>query len=92
VELFRYLKSLNYSTVNLGFAPMSGINDPHTFQEKTMKLAYERIKSFSHFKGLRNFKEKFFPVWYNKYLIYSNDYDLLQIPSVLSKVIKPDHD
>jgi phosphatidylglycerol lysyltransferase len=57
-----------------------------------MEFAYEKIKSFSHYKGLRNFKEKFFPAWYNKYLIYSNDYDLLQIPAVLTKVIKPPHD
>ena len=92
VELFNYLKSQNYSTVNLGFAPMSGLHDPHTFSEKSMKFAYEKIRSFSHYKGLRNFKEKFFPVWHNKYLIYSNDYDLLQVPAVLTKVIKPDND
>jgi len=92
VELFRYMKSQNYSKVNLGFAPMSGIDDPHTFPERTMKFAYEKIRSFSHFKGSRNFKEKFFPSWYNKYLIYSQDYDLLQVPAILTKVIKPDND
>ncbi len=92
VELFRYLKSMGYSKVNLGFAPMSGIDDPHTFTLKTMKFAYEKIKSFSHFKGQRFFKEKFFPVWKNKYLVYSNDYDLLQVPAALSKVIKPNHE
>jgi phosphatidylglycerol lysyltransferase len=92
VELFRYMKLHNYSKVNLGFAPMSGICDPHTFPERTMKFAYEKIRSFSHFKGSRNFKEKFFPTWHNKYLIYSQDYDLLQVPAVLTKVIKPGHD
>jgi phosphatidylglycerol lysyltransferase len=92
VELFRYLKSEGYSTVNLGFAPMSGIDDPHSFQEKTLKFAYEKIRSFSHFKGLRFFKEKFYPIWKNKYLVFSNDYDLLQIPAALTKVIKPDYD
>ena len=92
VELFKHLRSQNYSTVNLGFAPMSGLDDPHTFPEKSMKFAYEKIRSFSHYKGLRNFKEKFFPVWHNKYLIYTNDYDLLQVPAVITKVIKPDND
>jgi phosphatidylglycerol lysyltransferase len=91
-ELFSYHKSQGLSKANLGFAPMSGIDDPHTFPERSMKIAYERIKSFSHYKGLRIFKEKFFPEWYNKYLIYSNDYDLLQVPAVLAKVIKPSHD
>lgn len=92
VELFNYLKSKGYTSVNLGFAPLSGLNDPHTFPEKSMKFAYEKIRSFSPYKGLRNFKEKFFPDWHNKYLIYTNDYDLLQVPAILNKVIKPDDD
>jgi phosphatidylglycerol lysyltransferase len=89
IELFNYLKSQNFSFINLGFAPISGINDPHTFTERSMKFAYGRIKSFSHFKGMREYKDKFDPVWYNKYLIYQENYDLLQVPGVLSKVIKP---
>lgn len=92
VELFNYLKTQNYASVNLGFAPLSGIDDPHTFQERSMKFAYEKISSFSHYKGLRNFKEKFFPAWNNKYLIYSNDYDLISVPTVLTKVIKPGYE
>jgi phosphatidylglycerol lysyltransferase len=92
IEMFRYLKSQNYSRANLGFAPMSGMEKPDTFGEKSMKFAYEKIKSFSHYKGLRYFKEKFFPTWHNKYLIYSDDYDLLQVPAVLNRVIKVDHD
>jgi phosphatidylglycerol lysyltransferase len=89
IELFKYLKVQNYSSVNLGLVPMSGLNDPNTFSEKSIKFAYERIKSFSHFKGLRDFKEKFSPIWENEYLIYSHDYDLLQIPTVLANIIKP---
>jgi phosphatidylglycerol lysyltransferase len=92
VELFKYMKSQNYLKVNLGFAPMSGIDDPHTFSERTIKFAYEKIRSFSHFKGSRNFKDKFFPAWYNKYLIYTQDYDLMQVPAALTKVIKPAND
>jgi phosphatidylglycerol lysyltransferase len=89
IELFNYLKSQNYTYVNLGFAPMSGLNDPHTFPERSMKFAYEKIRSFSHYKGLREYKEKFEPLWYNKYLIYQHDYDLLKVPAVLANVIKP---
>jgi phosphatidylglycerol lysyltransferase len=89
VELFFYLKSEGYSYANMGFAPMSGIDDPHTFKEKSMKFAYEKIRGFSQYKGLREYKEKFVSVWMNKYLIYDHDYDLLQIPGALMKVIKP---
>lgn len=89
IELFNYLKSQNYSTCNLGFAPMSGLDDPHTFSEKSMKFAYEKIRGFAQYKGLREYKEKFVTDWYNKYLIYEHDFDLLQIPTALIKVIKP---
>lgn len=89
VELFQYLKLQNIRYVNLGLAPMSGLDDPHTFTEKSMKYAYEKIKSFSHYKGLRDFKDKYSPVWKNEYLIFSHDYDLIQAPLVLTKVIKP---
>jgi phosphatidylglycerol lysyltransferase len=89
IELFNYFKSKDYSVVNLGFAPMSGLEEARAFHERSMKFAYERLKSFSHYKGLRDYKEKFSPAWHNKYLCYSHDYDLLQIPVVLTRVIKP---
>jgi phosphatidylglycerol lysyltransferase len=89
VSLFNYLKSQDYTSVNLGLAPMSGIENPKTIQDKSMKYAYEKVKSFSHYKGLRNFKEKFSPIWHNQYVIFSDDYDLIQMPKILAKVIKP---
>jgi phosphatidylglycerol lysyltransferase len=88
VELFNYFKSQHIRFVNIGFTPLSGNIDPQTFPEKSMKFVYERIRSFSHFRGQREYKEKFGPVWLDKFLVYNNDYDLLQAPSVLSKVIK----
>lgn len=88
-ELFEYVKNQGYTSVNLGFAPMSGLKDPTKFTEKSLKFAYEKIRSFSHYKGMREYKEKFATAWYNKYLIYDHDYDLVQIPTALSKVIKP---
>ncbi len=89
VEMFGYLKSQGFETVNLGFAPMSGLKDPTKFSEKSMKFAYEKIRSFAHYKGMREYKEKFATIWYNKYLIYDHDYDLMQIPRALTKVIQP---
>lgn len=89
VELFKYLKATGCTTVNLGFAPLSGLDDPKNLTERSMKFAYEKIRSFSHYKGLRDAKDKFSPVWHNKYLVYDQDYDLIQVPAVLAKVIKP---
>jgi phosphatidylglycerol lysyltransferase len=89
VELFRYLKTAGYTSVNLGFAPMSGIAEPQNLPERSMKFAYEKIRSFGHYKGLRDFKDKFAPTWHNKYLLFNDDYDLFNITTVLAKVIKP---
>lgn len=89
VELFKYFKANGIRYVNLGFAPMSGLDDPHNFTEKSMKFAYEKIRSFSHYRGQRDYKDKFNPRWNDKFLIYSNDYDLLQVPGILTRVIKP---
>ncbi len=89
VELFKYFKSHGIQYVNLGFAPMSGLDDPHNFPERSMKFAYEKIRSFSHLRVRRDYKEKFHPVWSDRFLIYDNDYDLISVPGVLSRVIKP---
>jgi phosphatidylglycerol lysyltransferase len=88
VEMFLYFRTMGIRYVNLGFAPMSGIDDPHNFPEKSMKFAYEKIRSFSHYKGQREYKEKFNPKWNDKFLIYSNDYDLIQVPAALNRVIR----
>jgi len=89
VELFKHLKEIGCTSVNIGFAPLSGLDDPKNLTERSMKFAYEKIRSFSHYKGLRDAKDKFSPVWHNKYLVYDQDYDLIQVPAVLSKVIRP---
>ena len=89
IKLFEYLKSKGCTHVNLGFAPLSGLKDPTGFPERSMKFAYEKIRSFSGFRGIREFKQKFDPVWYNRYLIYDQDFDLLQVPKALARVIKP---
>ena len=39
-------------------------------------------------RGQRDYKEKFNPKWSDKFLIYNQDYDLLQAPMVLSKIIR----
>ncbi|HMI03268.1 MAG TPA: phosphatidylglycerol lysyltransferase domain-containing protein [Pedobacter sp.] len=89
IALFEHLQAERFKSVNIGFAPMSGIGTAQNLPERSMKFAYEKIKAFSRYKGLRDAKDKFSPVWHNKYLIYNQDYDLLQVPAVLNNVIKP---
>lgn len=89
VAMFEHLKLKGFKTVNIGFSPMSGISKANNIPERSMKFAYEKIRSFSGYRGLRDAKDKFSPIWQDKYLIYNHDYDLLQVPNVLKQVIKP---
>ncbi|MCX2585762.1 phosphatidylglycerol lysyltransferase domain-containing protein [Pedobacter sp. MR22-3] len=84
-KTFLYLKEQGYSSVNMGLAPLSGIDGVDVTQ-KTIKYAYDHLKIFAQFKGLRRYKEKFYPTWKKKYLIYSHHYHLLQVPRALKRI------
>ncbi|GAO41647.1 phosphatidylglycerol lysyltransferase domain-containing protein [Flavihumibacter petaseus] len=88
VEMIRYGKEEGFSFLNLGLVPMSGIEEPDSTAERVVKYAYEKIKRFRHYQGLREFKEKYAGTWENKYLVYENDFDLLQLPVALNKVMQ----
>jgi phosphatidylglycerol lysyltransferase len=84
-QTFLHLKGAGYTAVNMGLAPLSGMEDVNVAQ-KTIKYAYENFKMFGQFKGLRKYKDKFYPSWEKKYLIYSHNYHLLQAPRALKRV------
>lgn len=86
VKFFEHLKAQAYKQVNLGLAPLSGIDSATNLPEHALKFAYDRMALFSHYQGLRAFKEKFDPTWHTKYLVYGYDYDLLFIPGALRRV------
>lgn len=85
-----YCKSKQIAELNMGMAPMAGIEEPKSMQERSIKLAYEKIKRFRHYKGLRNFKERFDPSWENVYFAYESSYDLFFLPSALNQVMRDD--
>jgi phosphatidylglycerol lysyltransferase len=88
IKLIEYAREHNHTYLNLGMVPMSGISQPDNTAEQIIKLAAEKIKRFQHYKGLREFKEKYASLWENKYLVYDNDFDLLQLPLAINNVMK----
>jgi phosphatidylglycerol lysyltransferase len=86
INMIAYFKDQNKKYLNLGMAPFSGIEQAKDFKEKTIKFAYDNLKQFDHFKGLRFFKEKYAYAWQNKFLVYDTDFDLLQAPILIDKV------
>jgi phosphatidylglycerol lysyltransferase len=89
IKLIEYAKERKQLYLNLGLVPMTGIAQPGNTAEQIMKLAAAKIKRFQHYRGLREFKEKYATIWENKYLVYDNDFDLLQLPLALNTVMKP---
>jgi len=89
IKLIEYGKENKKLYLNLGMVPMTGIIQPDNTAEQIIKLAADKIKRFHHYKGLRMFKEKYATLWENKYLVYDNDFDLLQLPLALNTVMKP---
>ncbi|CAN5768660.1 bifunctional lysylphosphatidylglycerol flippase/synthetase MprF [soil metagenome] len=89
ISLIGYGREKHFQWLNLGLVPLSGITDPYSTAERVVKFAYEKIKRFQHYQGLRDFKEKYATQWLNKYLVYENDFDLVQLPAALNKVMQP---
>jgi phosphatidylglycerol lysyltransferase len=88
IELIKYAKQRNFKWLNLGLVPMAGIEQPVNTAERLIRYAYEKIKRFKQYAGLREFKAKYATTWLNKYLVYENDFDLLQLPAALNKVMQ----
>jgi len=88
-EMMQYYKTEGFTSISLGMVPLSGIEKPENITEQALKLAYERIKQFGHYKSLRFFKEKFKPYWIKVYAVYDTDLDLVNLTRVLGKVMKP---
>ena len=89
VKLVEYAKVKNKLYINLGLAPLSGLDKPDNTAEEILKFVYNRVGSFKHYQSLRDFKEKYANSWENKYLIYGKEFDLLQIPAALNKISNP---
>ncbi len=70
IELMLALKVENYTEFNLGMAPLSGLVEHENARlwDRFGLLIYKRGKHFYNFEGLRNFKNKFNPIWTPRYL------------------------
>jgi len=85
IELMRWGKNQNFQWFNLGMAPFTGI------ENKELASPWNRMavfiarhgEHFYNFHGLRQYKEKFRPVWTPKYLAAPGGFAL---PRVIANV------
>jgi phosphatidylglycerol lysyltransferase len=84
-ELMLWGKAQGYEHCSLGMAPLSGL-DPRQLAPLWSKVGaflYRHGEHFYNFQGLREYKEKFGPVWQPRYLASPGG---LALPRLLANV------
>ena len=85
IKLMLWARDEGFAWFDLGMAPLSG------FEQRALAPAWQRLGSlvyrhgehFYHFRGLRQYKEKFDPVWEPRYLAAPGG---LAMPRILANV------
>jgi len=71
-ELMLLLRGEGYRWFSLGLAPLAGVGDRSgaSILDRVAHQVYEHASAVFSFKGLRNFKAKFEPLWEERFLVY----------------------
>jgi phosphatidylglycerol lysyltransferase len=85
IELMLWGKSEGYAWFNLGMAPLAGLVSRALAPRWSSigRLIYRRGEHFYNFRGLREYKAKFDPVWEPKYLASPGG---LALPRILANI------
>jgi len=85
VNLILWSQQQGYHWFNLGMAPLSGLENRAlgTLWNRVGSLAYRFGENFYNFQGLRQYKEKFDPVWEPMYLASPGG---LALPRILTNL------
>jgi phosphatidylglycerol lysyltransferase len=85
IELMLWGRQQGYNWFSLGMAPMSGLEDRilAPLWHKVGTFVFRHGEHFYNFQGLRQYKEKFAPVWQPKYLACRGG---LVLPRILANV------
>ncbi len=85
IELLLWGREQGYQWCSLGMAPLSGFEHHRLapLWNRLGALLFRHGENFYHFRGLRDFKEKFDPVWEPRYLASPGG---LTLPIVLTQI------
>lgn len=85
IELMLWGRENGYHRFNLGMAPLSGIENRSLapLWNRVGALLFSRGEPFYNFQGLRQYKEKFDPIWEPRYLASPGG---LVLPRILTNV------
>ena len=83
LNLILWAKEEGYAYFDLGMAPLSGVRGgPHgSLWGRTAEMLYEYGNVFYNFQGLRQYKDKYKPLWEPRYVAVPNG---LSLPTVIA--------
>jgi phosphatidylglycerol lysyltransferase len=89
VKLALWGRQEGYSWLNLGMAPLAGLEDRRLapLWNRVGALAFRHGEHFYNFQGLRQYKEKFTPVWEPRYLASPGGLALPRVVANLAALI-----
>jgi len=72
LKMIEWTSEKNYKYFDLGMAPLSNVgkSDYASFAEKVASRIFASERFKYNFKGLRQYKDKFRPIWVYKYIAY----------------------
>jgi phosphatidylglycerol lysyltransferase len=70
VELLNWGRAQGYEAFEFGMAPLAGLEDRPLapIMSRVGKLLFERGEEIYNFQGVRRYKDKYDPVWHNRYI------------------------
>lgn len=85
VELLLWGKKEGYKTFSMGMAPLAGLENRRLapLWQRIGAVAFQYGEYFYNFQGLRDFKEKFNPVWEPRYLASPGG---VRLPIILTNI------
>ncbi len=77
VSLFLYAKEQGFDVFNLGMAPLAsvGVSRGAHGRERLARVLFQHGEHWYNFQGLRQYKEKFEPVWQPRYMGYQSAWE-----------------
>ncbi len=92
-KLLLMLHQEGFKFFSLSLAALSGVGDEPgaSIEEKAVHLVYEHLNRFFSYKGLRAYKDKFDPVWQDRFLIHEGGpAGLIKTTLALVAVMEPE--
>jgi phosphatidylglycerol lysyltransferase len=92
LNILEWGRANQYATFNMGMAPLSTVGQTRQAyrRERIARWFFHRGEQWYNFQGLRQFKEKYDPLWVPRYLAYPKSWDWLPVIAHVATLIGSD--